>query len=131
MGYFRIDAMPYNAIIHLLNGGHITIIDATRRHKPLTDALRFGVPTWCLVYNRAIRRKNWKVCEWETPEMRKISNLDIHKPLVQSIRKIAKYYNKSLPIVIGGQVHLECHQGFIADDKPQRLRRLIANTSHK
>jgi hypothetical protein len=130
MGYFRIDAMPYRAVIHLITGGNLTIVDATRRHKLLTDALKFGIPTWCLVFNRAIRERDVKTCDWETPEMRKVANLDIHKPLVQSIRKIVRYYNGSKPAIIGENISLECYQGFIGDDKPHRIKTLISNLSH-
>lgn len=128
-GYFRIDAMPYSAIIALLKGEQITIIDATRRHKKLTDAQKFGIPTWCLVFNRAIGKRKVKVCSWQTPEMLKVSHSDIHKPLVQSIRKLMKYYGVICPAIINENIILSCHQNFIADDNPKRMRQLLKKES--
>ncbi len=125
MGYFRIDAMPYKAIIHLMRGGEITIIDATRRHKKLSDALKFGVPMWCLVYNRAINKRGLTVCPWQTKEMESISQNGVHEASIHSIKKLAKYYDPQKPAIIGDNIHLQCHQGFIADDKPMRLKELI------
>jgi hypothetical protein len=129
-GYFAHNAMSLKNIIYLLNGGNITIIDATRRHKRLTDALKFGVPTFCLVFNRAIYERKAQVCEWQTNEMLKISHSQIHKPLVQTIRKLMKIYDKSEPLIIGENVKLICHQGFIADDKPKRLKKMVANENN-
>lgn len=125
MGYFRIDAMPYRAIIHLMKGGEITIVDATRHGKPLTDAQKFGVVTWCLIYNRAIRKKVDKVCSWQKREMEIVASNGIHEKLIQTIRKLAKYYNPTRPAVIGDNVRLVCHHGFIADDNVKRLKEMI------
>jgi len=125
VGYFRIDAMPLDAIIHLLKGGEITIVDATRRHKKLTDAFKFGVPTWCLVFNRAINKRVNKVCDWQTKEMEILSNNGVHEKLIQTIRKLAKYYEPIKPAIIGDNIKLICHQNFSADDKPKRIQQLL------
>lgn len=124
-GYFAHNAMPFSAIIQLLLGNNVKIIDATRRHKKLTDALKFGVPTFSLVFNRAIYKRNIIVCDWQTAEMVRMAHSHIHKPLVQSIRKLSKYFGAKKPIIIGENLVLECHQGFIGDDKPERIRRMI------
>ncbi len=130
-GYFRIDAMPYDAVIHLLRSGKVRIVDATRRRKQITDAQRMGIPTWCLVFNRALSDKAAraaKVCPWETPEMRHLAHhTDTHAALIATVRKLARLYGqpRPRPCIIGENVLLECHQGFIADDQPRRLRELI------
>jgi len=125
-GYFAHNSISLETILKLLCGYEITIIDATRRHKLLTDALKFGVPTFCLVFNRAIKQREIKVCSWETREMRRIAFSKIHKSLVQTIRKLANIYGYVSPLIIGDNIMLECHQGFIADDNPKRLQKLIA-----
>ena len=121
LGYFRIDAMPYRAVIHLLCGGEITIVDATAKSKPLTDAQRKGVPTWCLVFNRALRIYDVKVCDWQTKDMVEVARSRVHKPLVQTIRKLVEIYGHSGPAVIGENVHLVCHRNVEFDDKPELL----------
>lgn len=123
-GYFRADAMPYDIVIHLLRGGQITIVDATRRHKPLTDALRWGVPAWLRTFNRAVDQPI-RVCSWETAELRRLDTADIHHSTRQMIRRLARYYGKPAPLEIGNQVLLECHHGAIWDDKPKRLASII------
>lgn len=123
-GYFRLDSMPFDAVIHLLRGGQLIVIDATRKNKPLSDALKFGVPTWCLVFNRALRRRDVKVCNWQTPEMKRVA-LQNHKPLVHTIRKLIKIYNFQKPAVIGDNIHLECHQKISFDDKPNMLKEIM------
>lgn len=126
MGYFRIDAMPYNAVIHLLTGGTITLVDATQHNKPLTDAFKFGVPTWCMVFNRAIRVET-KVCEWQTPTMCSVSRSQIHKRLVQRIRRLACIFPPSAPAIIGKNVLLEVHRQFPYDDKPNKIKQIMYN----
>jgi len=128
MGYFRHDAMPPQAIIHLLTGGEITIVDATAKNKSLTDAQKFGVPTFCLVFNRAIKRRDIKVCSWQTREMEKVAYADIHKKLVQTIRKLVRIYGHSGPITIGQKMKFVCHAGFPMDDKPALLAEAINAT---
>ncbi len=128
LGYFRIDSMPYRAVIHLLMGKELKIVDATRRHKLLTDALKFGVPTWCLVFNRSLGKtyRSIKVCDWETPEMRRLAHhTDIHESSIDSIRKLIHLYGYTKPAIIGDNILLECHQAFVADDQIERLRKLI------
>lgn len=127
-GYFRIDAVPFQAVIHLLKGGSITIVDATRKNKPLSDGLRFGVPTWCIVFNRALNFKgsrHIKVCGWQTPEMKGVALSSKHRSLVRTIRKLVKIYGYKKPAVIGENIFVECHQGADFDDKPKRLREII------
>lgn len=133
LGYFRIDAMPLKAVVNLLKGETITIIDACRKHKELSDALKFGVPAWCIVFNRALNFKgsrDIKVCEWQTPEMKQVALSQIHKPLVQTIRKLIKIYDYKYPAIISNNVILECHTGFIADDKPSKIKDLIYELSN-
>lgn len=126
IGYFRIDAMPYAAVIHLLQGGRITVIDATARNKVLTDALQYGVPTWCMVFNRAIGHREVVVAPWVTRELVNIAHGPIHKPLVQTIRKLARLYPPAGPLRIGDNVLFECHPVCGFDDKPELLKEVLA-----
>lgn len=121
-GYFRMDAMPHSATIHLLTGGLVEIIDATHRNKPLTDALRFGVPTWCLVFNRALGWENIVVCDWQTPDMVSASAATMHSAVRHVIRRLADYYGAQRPCVINENVFLTCHRNVRYDDKPDRIR---------
>lgn len=123
LGYFNKDAMPWDAVIHLLKGGEICVIDATS-HNRLSDALKYGVPTWCAVFNRAIRTPS-KVCDWFTPEMQTTSMSKLHKPTVQTIRKLVPLYGFTSPAVIGSTVHLVCYREVQFDDKPLELRKLL------
>ena len=119
-GYFRIDAMPYNAVIALLKGETITLVDATQHDKPLTDGFRYGLSTWCMVFNRAIR--SFIDCaNWITPDIRTAAMLAKHKPLVTRIRRLAIIYGISKPAVIGDNVLVEMHKNFANDDKPELL----------
>ena len=111
-GYFRMDAMPYDAVICLLRGGAVTIIDATQHNKPLTDALKYGVPTWCLMFNRALRCKI-PVCPWMTQDMVDVANGPLHRPLVQRVRRLEQIFGNAGPIEIGKQVMLECYKMYI------------------
>lgn len=129
MGYFRIDAMPYDAVMHLLKGGSVEIIDGTQHNKPLSDALKYGVTTWALVFNRALRYSGC-VAPWETPEMRRAAQAKRHKPLVQMIRKLADLVG-SHPIIIGQNLHLTCHRQIAHDDKVDILRELIRGQREK
>ena len=124
MGYFRMDAMPYSVVIWLLRGGRIEIVDATSGKKPLTDALKFGLPAWCLVFNRALRL-DARVCEWQTREMTTASRLDVHKPLVQTIRKLEKLYGNKGPCVIGKNIGTRIVKNFPCDDSPSKLKELV------
>lgn len=127
-GYFRMDAMPWRATLHLLRGGSLCVVDATRRRKPLTDALRYGLPTWCLVFNRALGQRRTVVCDWQTRAMVEAANSERHKPVAHGIRKLARAFGLGdSPVLarIGVNVFLECHQAFDADDKPRRLARRV------
>ncbi len=118
LGYFRIDAMPYRAVIHLLRGGVVEIIDATRKSKLLSDALRHGVPTWCIVMNRAMKfdYQNIRVCEWQTPDMMKAARM--HDTYLGTLRKLVRLYGRTKrPIQIGSQLLLRCYSNFEFDDK--------------
>jgi len=121
-GYFRIDAMSYRVVIELLRGHPMTIVDGTARNKPLSDALRYGVPTWLMVFNRAICQRRVHVCPWVTPEMVRVAQGSYHKPLVQSIRKLARLYPPLGPLKVGHNVFLENHPLCGVDDKPKELR---------
>jgi hypothetical protein len=123
-GYFRIDSMPHRATMELLRGGTITIIDATRRHKTLTDGLKFGLTTWCLVFNRAIKCPVLFVAPWQTREMINVANSPLHKPTVQAIRRLSRILGSAGPAIIGESILIEMHQGFIGDDKPRRIREM-------
>jgi hypothetical protein len=122
LNYFNRDAMPWDAVIHLLKGGEICVIDASQHHR-LTDALKYGVPTWCAVFNRAVYQQA-NVCSWFTPEMRKVSTSKHVKPIVNSIRKLVGLIGSSGPLIISQNVHLICHMGVKFDDKPEMIRRL-------
>lgn len=123
-GYFRIDAMPYLAVIELLRGKDITMVDATPHSKQLTDAFKFGLTTWCIVFNRAIHNEV-EVAPWQTRDMWRNGHKDKFKPLVQRIRRLAIIYTPHKPAVIGDNVNLEVHQNFTLDDKPTELASLI------
>jgi len=119
-GYFRIDAMPYSAVIELLQGGTIQLVDATQHNKPLTDAFKFGVTTWALVFNRAIRNEV-QVAQWQTKPMWINAHSNHFKPLVQRIRRLSEIYNPSKPAIIGDNILLEVHRNFLYDDKPKKI----------
>ncbi len=121
-GYFRIDAMPYDAVICLLRGGSIGIVDATQHDKPFTDAQKTGVPTWCRVFNRAIGRNDVAVCEWETVHIRRAANQQRVRGIVQMVRKLATLYGVVAPAVIGENVKMRCHRNVCFDDKADALR---------
>lgn len=126
-GYFRMDAMPYSAVIHLLKGGIIKIVDATQHDKPLSDALKYGVPAWCRVFNRSVggSYNEHHVCGWETREIRIAANKQEQRPLVQTYRKLIQLYGVTKPAVIGDNVILECHRNVTFDDKPDLLKELV------
>ena len=128
-GYCRIDSMPHRAIIHLLKGGTIKIVDATSNVKKLTDAQKFGVATWCLIFNRAIRAYGVEVCKWQTKHMREViyhpKFRNKHKKLVKVIRKLISVYGYTKPAIIGDNVHLKCYQKVHFDDNSESIRDLI------
>ena len=122
-GYFRIDAMPLDAVRLLLLGGQVVIVDAGRADR-LTDALRFGVPTWCAVFNRAIQARIHSTCPWFTSDMLHAAWSARQRPLKQTIRKLAEVYGASRPAVVGKNILLECHR-CDHDDRPEVLRAAI------
>lgn len=127
-GYFCLDSMPYRAVRHLLLGGKIEIIDATAKNKKLTDAQKYGIVTWCIVFNRALNHKGSKfikVCDWETKHMLSAALSERHKPTVRGIRKLIKIYGYQAPAIIGKNVLLTCYSGISWDDKPMRLKKLL------
>ncbi|MCJ8335012.1 MAG: hypothetical protein MJH10_12275 [Epibacterium sp.] len=119
LGYFRIDAMPHRGSIHLMRGGTITVVDG-RRRKGLSDALSKGLPTWCMVFNRAARFEPVQVCDWQTPAMVAASRLRLHKPAVQALRRLMRAYPPTSPAVIGQNVFVDC-QVCDHDDSPEML----------
>ncbi len=128
MGYFRIDAMPYMAVVELLKGGNITLVDATQHNKTLPDAFKFGLTTWCMVFNRAIK-KEASPAEWATRDMYRAANSHYHKKLVQRIRRLVAVYGSTKPAVIGDNVLVEVKRLVDFDDNPSLLaERLRANT---
>ncbi len=125
LGYFRIDSMPLDAVKRFLQGDHLLIMDATRRQKQLTDALKYGVATWCLVFNRAIGQRDVRVCDWQTREMVKVAHSAIHKPTVQTLRKMIKIYGFKQPAVISRNIFFTCIKGATWDDKPNRIKKIL------
>lgn|SRR3990167_763998 len=121
IGYFTHDAMPWEAVVRLLRGEQIKIVDATAKSKGLTDALRYGVTTWAIVFNRGlgIRPKNkfYEVSGWETKEMVSAALSDIHKPLAHSIKKLNRLFGRTEPVIIGTDIILECHRNCLHDDR--------------
>jgi len=127
MGYFRVDAMPWIAVKRLLLSREpVIIVDATAKDKPLTDALKYGVPTWALVFNRALGMRYTCVCPWQTDAMLRAANRSMHRPLVHSIRKFIKVFGngRRSPIVIGKDIILECHRLFSMDDRLELLAKV-------
>ena len=125
LGYFRLDSMPMVATIELLVGKELTIVDATQHNKQLTDALKFGIPTWCLVFNRAIGLRKIPVCDWATKDMIEVAHSPIHNKTVSTIRKLVKIYGFVKPAVIGENVFLNCYSNIDWDDKPEELKRKL------
>lgn len=124
MGYFRIDAMPYKAVIHLLKGGHITMVDATPSDKQLPDAFKFGMTTWALVFNRALRSRV-RFAPWVTREMVRCANSKTHYKLIQRIRRLMAICGSVKPLIYGDNVFFEVHRQVDFDDKPELLGMLL------
>ncbi len=121
-GYFADNAMPWSAVAHLLCGGTIEVIDASQ-HRRMTDALRFGVATWCRVFNAAVCRTD-AGSDWETPEMRRAANQ--HAKLRRLIRRLWRAHGcPGVAAVCGQNVLLTCHQQVAFDDKIDLLCRRI------
>ena len=123
-GYFRIDAMPYIAVIELLKGNQILMVDATPHNKEMPDAFKFGLTTWCIVFNRAIRQEV-KVAEWQTRDMWRNGHDAKFKPLVQRIRRLAEIYYPNRPALFGDNILTEIHRNFEFDDKPCEIALLV------
>lgn len=123
LGYFVHYAMPWSAVIRLLQGGSVLIVDATQHNKPLPDAIKFGVTTFALVFNRAIGEYNLVVAPWQTPEMKRVALSGTHKKLVQRIRRLAKVFGHNGAVQMGKQIKWEVHRCFTLDDKPEELLR--------
>ena len=149
-GYFADNAMPWNAVIELLKGGILNIVDGSRnksgyvmgnrRCGKLSDALTYGVPTWMMVFNQAIQKIparrtcadylwdefEWynpldiKVCEWQTRHM--IRATFKHDKLRHQIRRLAKVYGRKGPAIVGRNVMLTTHRA-TWDDKPEEMKR--------
>lgn len=119
-GYFRIDAMPLTAIAELLRGGSVTVIDG-RRRPGIPDGLRFGLTTWCIVFNRAIRESTHPVAPWETLEMWQVAHSNKHRKLVRTIRKLARIVGTTGPAVIGQNVLLDVRPAKGLDDCPDAI----------
>lgn len=122
-GYFRADAMPWSAVIHMLLGGELEIVDGTTDGK-LSDALRMGVPTWCLVFNRALGMYRTRVCDWQTRDMVEVARSNRHRPTAQAIRRLSIIYGWSGPAIVGSNVRLTCHRCW-HDDKPAMIAQQV------
>jgi len=120
MGYFRKYAMPWKGIIELLQGRSICIIDATPHNKELPDSIKFGVTTFALVFNRALRERV-HVAPWQTREMVRAAGSKKHKPLVNRIRRLERVFGNHGPITMGEEIVWEVHKNFRLDDKPEEL----------
>jgi hypothetical protein len=68
-----------------------------------------------------------KVCEWETPEIRKAAKM--HDKLKRRIRRLAAVFGAKRPAVIGENVIIECHRLFESDDKPEIIRKMAEKSS--
>lgn len=88
-GYFSPEAMPLNAIVHLLRGGVVEIVDASAR-KALPDALVTGVGTWALVFGRAVRA--FAEVPWATDAMIRGCWQHKQRRTVRVIRRLASVY---------------------------------------
>jgi hypothetical protein len=87
--YFRIDAMPYHAVVHLLRGGVVRIVDGSAR-KGIPDSLLTGVGTWAMVFGRAIGQPS--IVPWMTTAMKRACWTRAHRPTVQAILRLTTIY---------------------------------------
>lgn len=120
MGYYRLDSMPYSAVIELLKGRPIKVVDGTAHNKPLTDGLKFGLTTWAITYNRALHT-DMGVAPWQTPEMWFNGHRsDVSRRVVQRIRRLLAVYGgkTALPAILGETILVECHRNIAHDDRP-------------
>ena len=140
LGYFAVDSMPWDAVIRLLHGEPITIVDATAHNKPLSDGLRYGLTTWAMAFNRAIRRNDCvRVAPWSTREMCLAAYRNhTAKQVVQGIRRLARIYGAYGPVWLScndprcpsvlskfsgscAKINVKCYSDFKADDDPFAL----------
>jgi hypothetical protein len=128
-GYFRMDAMPYSAIISLLRGQHITLIDATTKTHGYPDAFKYGVPTFCLVFNRAIGFKRESVCAWQTKDMIEVAHSNFHNKLKERIRHLNNIFGNNGAIKIGEAIFFEVHYRYVYDDKPMQMIKHLHTTN--
>lgn len=144
LGYFAVDSMPWDAVIRLLHGEPITIVDATAHNKPLSDGLRYGLTTWAMTFNRAIRRNDCvRVAPWSTREMCLAAYRNhTAKQVVQGIRRLARIYGVHGPVWLScndprclstrkpflgpsTEIRVQCWSKFEADDNPTALATLV------
>lgn len=133
--------MPLRAIVHLLLGRRIVIVDGTAKARRASDALTYGVPTWCAAYNAALGFRS-PPCGWITDHAMVQARSDVHRQMRHTVIKLAEIYapNGAPAALIGWTVHpgmsstpsitfspdanviLECHRGIDHDDRPEVLR---------
>lgn len=125
LGYFKSDSVPHEVALRFFLGDTITIVDATSHNKPYTDTQKFGVVTWCMVMNRAMNQWVDWVADWQTRDMVSAARSQIHKPYVQTLRKLIRIFGSKHPAIIGETVFIECHRNFKADDKPEVISKMV------
>lgn len=89
--YRSVGAMPPDAILELLRGGVVSVVDGSKR-KPYPDSLVTGVGTWALVFGRAVEKLGGQLSDvpWATREMLKACWREEHEPTVKLIRRLAR-----------------------------------------
>jgi hypothetical protein len=93
--YFQSGDMPISAIIELLKGGIVTVVDASTS-KPFPDALVTGLGSWVIAFNRGL--KSDESPEHSTPAMRKYAYYsDEAKRVKQTVRRLKTVYGDSGP----------------------------------
>lgn len=139
IGYFDVDAMPWSAVIRLLRGESIRVIDATGKKKPLTDGLKYGLTTWAMAFNRGLGRTNTFIAPWSTREMALAAyQSEPARKVAHGVRRLSRIYGHSphlmLVMPIGGLVYngwptifVDCVSNFMYDDKPEKIREFAHN----
>jgi hypothetical protein len=93
--YFRAEAMPHSALVRLLCGGVVAVVDASGR-KPFPDSLVTGVGSWVLAFNRALRGEG--EVPHATPAMRRFAgHSEEADRVVRSVRRLARIYGDRGP----------------------------------
>lgn len=89
--YRSIGAMPPDAILELLRGGIVQVVDGSKR-KSYPDSLVTGVGTWALVFGRAVKKLGGQLSDvpWATREMYKACWHAEHEPTVKLVRRLAR-----------------------------------------